>query len=128
MHDAMIDWPMICCPGQTLIPRAVIERLGPFADGGAQDYDYFLRIAQRYPIVFHRQVLAGWRYRRDSMSGERRLRLLTWTLYMLPVLGAHAARCETDWERALVARTIARHTREIVEAVTAMSTIGGSRQ
>jgi hypothetical protein len=72
-------------------------------------------------------VLAGWRYRRDSMSGPRRMRVLTWVLYMLPVLGAHAARC-TESDRELVTRAIERHTREIVEAVTLMSTIGGPEQ
>ena len=128
VHEPMIHWPMIACPGQTLIPRAVIDRLGWFVDGGAQDYEYFLRIAQRYPIVFHRHVLTGWRYRRDSMSGLRRMRVLTWVLYMLPVLGAHAARCETESDRELVTRAIERHTREIVEAVTLMSTIGGQQQ
>lgn len=62
------------------------------------------------------------------MSGLRRLRVPTWVLYMLPALGAHAARCETEPDRELVTRAIARHTREIVEAVTLMSTIGGPQQ
>ena len=31
-------------------------------------------------------------------------RSLTWALYMLPVLGAHAARCENEPDRALVAQ------------------------
>jgi glycosyltransferase involved in cell wall biosynthesis len=128
VHESMIHWPMIACPGQTLIPRAVIDRLGWFVDSRAQDYDYYLRIAQRYPIVFHRHILAGWRYRRDSMSGLRRMRVLTWVLYMLPILGVHAARCESQSDRELVIQAIDRHTREIIDAVTLMSTIGGPEQ
>src|SRR5262249_5462417 len=127
-HEAMIKWPMVSCPGQTLIRRGVIDSLGPFADGGAQDYDYYLRISQRHPIVFHRQVLAGWRYRPESMSGPRRLRMLNWALYMLPVLGAHAARCDNESDRALVAERIAGTTKEVVDAFLAICAIGGQRQ
>ena len=128
VHEPMIDWPMIACPAQTLIPRAVIDRLGWFVDSSAQDYDYYLRIAQRYPIAFHRHVLTGWRYRKDSMSGVRKLRVITWLLYMLPVLGAHAARCDTESDRELVVRAIERHTGEVIEAVSLISTIGGPQQ
>jgi hypothetical protein len=42
----------------------------------AQDYDYFLRIAQRYPIVFHRQVLAGWRYIDYNFKSDSRIESL----------------------------------------------------
>ena len=118
VHAELIASPIIACPAQTLIPRAVIDRLGPFADGGAQDYDYCLRIGQRYPITFHHHVLAGWRYRPDSMSGALDMRPLIWALYRLPVLGAHAMRCDDEADRLRIARTIDRVTREIVRGVS----------
>jgi len=71
--DPLADDRVSCADAH---PRAVIDRLGWFVDSSAQDYDYYLRIAQRYPIVFHRHVLTGWRYRRDSMSGCAGLRVL----------------------------------------------------
>jgi hypothetical protein len=46
----------------------------------------------------------------------------------LRVLGAHATRCEAEPDRELVSRAIEHHTREIVEAVSLMSTIGGPQQ
>jgi glycosyltransferase involved in cell wall biosynthesis len=116
-HRAMIKVPAIGCPAQTLIPRAVIERLGPFADGGAQDYDYYLRIAQHYRVVFHRHRLARWRYRPDSMSGPRERRDLVWALYRLPVLGAHAARCADPQDRRVVAETIDQVMQDVMAAL-----------
>jgi hypothetical protein len=68
----------------------------------------------RYPLAFHADVLTGWRYRADSMSGPTWLRPLMWRLYALPVLGAHATRCESDEDRKLVARRIERINAEIV--------------
>ena len=118
IHRALIAVPVIGCPAQTLIPRAVIERLGPFADGGAQDYDYYLRIAQHYPVTFHHHVLAGWRYRPDSMSGAVEDRSLLWALYRLPVLGAHATRCGEESDRILIAQTIDRTTREVMAEIS----------
>lgn len=124
-HKALIIGPMFACPAQTLIPRGVIESLGPFADTGAQDYDYYLRIAQRYPFTVHNHSLAAWRYRPDSMSGPATKRPFVWSLARLPVLGAHAARCETEAERRLVADAIDRIKRDFMSRVSALEKRAG---
>ncbi|MFO1057223.1 MAG: glycosyltransferase family A protein [Dongiaceae bacterium] len=113
MHEPLIEEQAIGCPAQTLIPRPVIEELGPFADSNAQDYDYYLRIAQRYPMAFHADRLVGWRFRADSMSGPAWQRPLMWRLYRLPVLGAHGQRCADEADRRRVVRSIDRVLGEI---------------
>ena len=113
MHEPLIEEQAIGCPAQTLIPRAVIEELGSFADSNAQDYDYYLRIAQRYPMAFHADRLVGWRFRADSMSGPAWQRPLMWRLYRLPVLGAHGQRCADEADRRRVVQSIDRVLGEI---------------
>jgi len=109
VHGAMIEASLVSCPAQTLVPREVVERTGWFSGLSAQDYDYWLRIAQRYPVAVHGDVLARWRYRDDSMSGPRNRRMVTGVLHSLPVLGAHAERCEREEDkRAIFAQIRAR--------------------
>jgi len=83
----------ISCPAQVLLPRRVVEEVGPFVGSGAQDHDYYLRVSLKYPIVFHAHSHVRWRFRPDSMSGDRRHRMSAWTLFALPVLKAHRRRC-----------------------------------
>jgi len=118
-HRAFVEGSSIKCPAQTLIPRRVMEELGPFVDSGAQDYDYYLRITQRFPVSLHSHSLVRWRYRPDSMSGPMERRHFVWPLDTLPVLRAHAARCNTH-DRRLVAKRVATLTREV--AVSACMT------
>ena len=89
-HRAFIDHVGLRCPAQTLIPRAVLEHIGPFGDFDAQDYDYYLRLSARYPVTFHAHSLVRWRDREDSMSGRRSRRDLTWTRQRLVVLRSQA--------------------------------------
>jgi len=118
-HRALLEGSTITCPAQTLIPRRVMEELGPFIDSGAQDYDYYLRISQRFPVSLHAHSLVRWRYRPDSMSGPSERRHLVWPLDTLPVLRAHAARCNAN-DRRLIAERVATLTREV--AVSACMT------
>jgi glycosyltransferase involved in cell wall biosynthesis len=118
-HRAFLEGSTIACPAQTLIPRRVMEELGPFVDSGAQDYDYYLRISQRFPLSLHGHSLVRWRYRPDSLSGPLERRHLVWPLDTLSVLRAHAARCNVH-DRRLVAERVATLTREV--AVSACMT------
>lgn len=104
-HREFFEVNPISCPAQTLIPRRVLDAVGPFIDSGAQDYDCYLRIAQRFPITLHRDSLVRWRYRPESMSGPREGRATTWGWMKLGVLHAHARRC-TAPERRLIARRL----------------------
>ncbi len=100
-HAHFIGNNPFSCPAQTLIPRRVLDEIGPFRDCGVQDYDCYLRIAQRYPVTLHRHRLAYWRYRADSMSGPQDGRQGVWDRWTLPMLMAHAIRCSPD-DRRLV--------------------------
>ncbi len=108
-HRAFIAGPPIGCPAQTLIPRGVVEATGPIADKPIQDYDYYLRISQRYPVAFHHHLLVAYRIRNDSISGPLAGRQRLRNERLIPVLRAHAARCDNDEDRELVAEVIRYH-------------------
>ncbi len=103
-HRQMLLGNPISCPAQVLIPRRVVEVTGAFGDFEAQDYDYYLRIAQRFPVVLHRDSLARWRYRQDSLSGPLAGRTLAWDRMELPVLLIHRRRCAGEERRVLEQR------------------------
>jgi glycosyltransferase involved in cell wall biosynthesis len=117
-HRDFIAAVPIGCPGQVLIPRRVIDRVGPFADLLAQDYDYYLRIAQRLPVTLHRHVLVRYRSRRDSLSGPPEDRAVALPLMKIPVLKAHAHR-SSPADRGLtnerIAGLVRRAARELYE-------------
>ncbi len=115
-HRDFIAAVPIGCPGQALIPRWAVERIGPFADLLAQDYDYYLRIAQCMPVTLHRDSLVRYRFRLDSLSGPPQDREVAWAWMKIAVLQAHARRCALEDRRlanqqigALV-RAVAYHT------------------
>jgi glycosyltransferase involved in cell wall biosynthesis len=102
-HGQMLLGNPISCPAQVLIPRHVVDVTGAFGDFEGQDYDYYLRIAQRFPVVLHRDSLARWRYRPESLSGPLAGRTLSWDRMELPVLLAHSRRCAGE-DRLLLER------------------------
>lgn len=102
-HREFIACSAISCPAQVLIPRRVFAVVGPMTELGATDYEYYLRIAQRFPLTLHRHSLARWRYRPDSMSGPAEHRYQVWDRMKVEVLELHASRCSPE-ERRLIAR------------------------
>jgi len=104
-HRVLLDTNPIACPAQTLIPRRVLDAVGPFIDSGGQDYACYLRIAQRFPITLHRDSLVRCRYRPESMSGPREGRARKWGWMKLEVLHSHAGRCTVP-ERRFIARRL----------------------
>lgn len=104
----------VCCPAQTLIPRHVVDRVGMLtaARNEACDYDYYLRVAMKYPITLHRDSLVRWRYRPDSMSGPHERRRIVWALSVIPVLERHQSLCAEE-DRPLVAGRISRLSRRV---------------
>ena len=88
LYREMVARNPITTPGQTLIPRAVIERVGPMRTERhlSGDWEYYLRIAAHYPITVHHHRLVRYTYRSASVSGPRALRRFRWTLRDLPVL------------------------------------------
>jgi glycosyltransferase involved in cell wall biosynthesis len=105
-HRAFIRHVNIRCPAQTLIPRRVVDRVGPFADFEAQDYEYYLRVSAQYPVTFHADPLVSWRDREEGLSGPRVCRELTWIRQRIVILSAYLDYCEPRF-RAAVRRQIA---------------------
>ena len=92
-HRDFIRHVNIRCPAQTLMPRHVVDRVGPFADFEAQDYEYYLRVSALYPVTFHKESLVRWRDREEGLSGPRVCRELTWARQRLAVLDDYSRRC-----------------------------------
>ena len=109
----LIERNAITCPAQTLIPRAVVKRVGPvLVDSTASsDWEYNLRIARDGPVTLHRHSLVRYRLLPTSTSGPRRLRSFTFTLRAMPVLRRHLQLCEAR-DRPLVRRSRRRRVRE----------------
>jgi len=101
----------IACPAQTLIPRRVIERIGPQTSNWpfAADADYWLRIAGAYPVTLHRDALARYRYLPSSLSGPRDLRRARWELRRARLLGHHLRRHVPPGERGFAVATLRAH-------------------
>jgi glycosyltransferase involved in cell wall biosynthesis len=104
-HKTLISASPISCPAQTLIPRRVVDAVGPFEGDRACDYDYYLRIAQCYPIAFHGHSLVRYRFRSDSMSGPWKDRNFDHTA-RIDTLRRHYRRCANESDREAVLRSI----------------------
>jgi len=65
------------------------------------DFDLWLRIAQRYPIALIRSPLYMWRWREDSLSGPVHARHLRWTETSAIVLEKHWRAAPSDIRRAV---------------------------
>jgi glycosyltransferase involved in cell wall biosynthesis len=94
----------ISCPAQTLIPRHVVDDIGPLTTRRHEpsDLEYYLRIAARYPITLHKDRLVRWRYLATSHSGPLPRRWLNWALMAIPMLRRHRALCPPEHRAALM--------------------------
>jgi glycosyltransferase involved in cell wall biosynthesis len=74
-----------------LVRKECIETEGGFDEriAIADDYDLWLRIAQRYPIILIRSCLYMWRLREDSQSGPLVGRGHRWNEACIRVLEKH---------------------------------------
>jgi glycosyltransferase involved in cell wall biosynthesis len=95
----------ISCPAQTLIPRDVVDDLGPLTllRHEPSDLEYYLRIAARYPVTLHKDRLVRWRYLPTSHSGPLSRRWLNWALMNVPMLRRHRPLCPPEHRTALAA-------------------------
>jgi glycosyltransferase involved in cell wall biosynthesis len=85
---------VLATTGQVLLPRHVFERFGPFSERWvAEDWDLWLRIAERYPITLHAERLIRYRFVPTSMSGPEHLRDIRWALRRIPVIRRHLHAC-----------------------------------
>jgi glycosyltransferase involved in cell wall biosynthesis len=116
-YRAFIEFNPISTPSQVVIPRAILDRVGPFTEhrNEAPDIEYYLRVARRYPVTLHREPLARWRYLPTSRSGPIERRGFEWALMMVPVLRREMRRCDPRDRRFVAVRVhtlVREHVRE----------------
>ena len=110
VYRDLLRWAPMNCPAQTLMPRRVIDTVGSvcITPNGPQDYDYYLRIARKFPVTFHAANLARWRYRPDSISGPEDGRMLRSAALTMYVHEREAAACAPDDRPAVLATMASR--------------------
>jgi glycosyltransferase involved in cell wall biosynthesis len=102
-HRHFLNSCLVSCPAQTLVPRHVVQRVGPLTAtrGEPSDWDYYVRIASLYPITFHRDFLVRWRYLASSVSGPLERRPLRWEIMGARMLSRHQRLCRIE-DRPLI--------------------------
>jgi glycosyltransferase involved in cell wall biosynthesis len=100
----------ITCPAQTLVPRHAADAVGPVCTtpNGIQDFDYYIRLARRFPFTFHAARLTRYRYRADSMSGADTGRDLRYAARALELFERSRWSYPADEQRAWNAASIMR--------------------
>lgn len=123
LHHVLLAQNRVACPAQTLIPRRVIERVGPFVDSDSQDYEYYLRIASQWRVTVHGHPLVRYRVHPGSMSGSASRSVRVWGFSTLALLRSHLRRCGPS-ERKIVAAHVARLVADLAYDVYARADEG----
>jgi glycosyltransferase involved in cell wall biosynthesis len=78
----------VSCFSHTLIPRAVLERIGPIETGRGEAYDYdtLLRISAAYPLTLHAAALVTRRFVGTNRSGSLERRKIQWSVMSVRAL------------------------------------------
>ncbi len=106
-RDEIICHNPIACPAQTLIPRHVVDAIGPLSNVEAEctDWEYYLRLAWRFPLTFHNRKLVRKRYLDSNRSGPLEMRRIRYALQELPALTRLLRTLPAD-ERAVLRRLV----------------------
>ncbi len=117
-YPEVVQGCMLSTPGQTLIPHAVCEHVGPMATHRdlAFDWDYYLRIACLYPITLHRHSLVRWRYVFTGISGPLAQREFVWALKHVCTL-KHHQRLRIGVDQALVKSSLRNRVRKTARSM-----------
>jgi glycosyltransferase involved in cell wall biosynthesis len=109
------------CPAAVMYRRRVFEYVSGFdtALRSAEDYDVYLRIARRFPVHCHREVVAE--YRRHGVSASHNYeRMLKCTLTVLQAQRDYVrgnARYERAYEQGIKSYRQLYHSAQLVEEV-----------
>jgi glycosyltransferase involved in cell wall biosynthesis len=83
----------MCTPGSTaMLRRKCLDAVGyydPSLGAGAEDYELYLRLAQRFPVVCLERVLYRYRWHEASSSGPFATRIERWMTLHRQVRKAH---------------------------------------
>jgi cellulose synthase/poly-beta-1,6-N-acetylglucosamine synthase-like glycosyltransferase len=74
---ALLERKYFVIPGAVMYRRAIIESLGAFDASleAAEDYDLYFRIARKYPVYWHHEVVLEYRKHEASMTRKAGLML-----------------------------------------------------
>jgi glycosyltransferase involved in cell wall biosynthesis len=114
-HKRVLMRCPIWCPSLTLIPRPVFHRIGLFSErrNEPSDYEYYLRIAERYPFTFHSHSLVRYRYLASSRSGPDKFRFYVYGKLVMTVLKRYRHVCPPQY-RSDVKEALFEHIRQAV--------------
>jgi glycosyltransferase involved in cell wall biosynthesis len=90
LYERLLRACLIETPSQILIRRTVFDTVGLFHDVDAEDYEFLLRVAERYPITLVRRKLTHWRYQPSSRSGPFDLQQFCWIPRVIDARTRHA--------------------------------------
>jgi glycosyltransferase involved in cell wall biosynthesis len=79
---------LITTPSQVLFARHVFEKIGSFDlhSDTMNDFEFYLRLARGYRVIFHSAWLVRKRYHATSASGPRHLRAILYALNNMKIL------------------------------------------
>jgi glycosyltransferase involved in cell wall biosynthesis len=77
LYSALLERRYFLIPGSVMYRRAVIEAVGAFDTslGAAEDYDLYFRIAKKFPVYWHHDVVLEYRKHGASMTRKAGLML-----------------------------------------------------
>lgn len=109
----------IWCPAQTLIPRYVLNTLGLLSErrNDPAEYEYYLRIAERYPFTFHSHSLIRYRYHASSKSGPSKFRSIEYCKMDIALFKRYQYVCPSQYRSDVKAALWDRIERVIMESI-----------
>ncbi len=90
-YETLLRMNYIAMPAKVMYRREALEAVDGFARGldAAADYDLYLRLTQRFPVVAHTTFVAEYRQHGDNMSGNAALMLRTTSAILQARARAH---------------------------------------
>ena len=90
-HQRLLAGNFIASVSQVMMPRAVLESIGPSDTSFAlvSDWDLYVRLSRQYPVSLIGRKLVRWRYLPSSASGPEALRRLRWGLEGVDLMRKH---------------------------------------
>jgi glycosyltransferase involved in cell wall biosynthesis len=105
-YENLLRHHFISTPSQMMIPASVYHVVGGWDSRFrvSADVELALRIACRYPVVFVRGDLVGYRYLPSSISGPQEMRSFIWTLELFRALRLHRRIAPDSYRRKIRVR------------------------
>jgi len=100
LFNELIMENLIYSVSGVMVRKISVEKIGGFDESItiADDYDFYLRLTQLYPVAFLQACLYIWRYRKDSQSGPKESRNYRWGKAMIQVLEKNSRIIPSEFE------------------------------